>query len=255
MDRVKGKVAVITGSGSGIGEGTAKLLAAEGAKLAIIDIDDENGKRVTAEIKANGGMANFWHMNIGVENEVERVFGEIGRKYGQLNILVNNAAVTGVAKPTHETTSEDWDAVLGVNLKGTFFCTKYAIPWMLKAGSGSVINVSSIMGMLAGPATIYNTSKAAIRHLTKNDAVNYAKNKIRFNSVHPGFIVTPLFKKLAAKSPLGVEGSIRTEGAGIPLGRMGYPDDIANGILYLASDESSYVTGAELVIDGGKLIT
>jgi NAD(P)-dependent dehydrogenase (short-subunit alcohol dehydrogenase family) len=172
-----------------------------------------------------------------------------------LNILVNNAAVTGVAKPTHETTSEDWDAVLGVNLKGTFFCTKYAIPWMLKAGSGSVINVSSIMGMLAGPATIYNTSKAAIRHLTKNDAVNYAKNKIRFNSVHPGFIVTPLFKKLAAKSPLGVEGSIRTEGAGIPLGRMGYPDDIANGILYLASDESSYVTGAELVIDGGKLIT
>jgi NAD(P)-dependent dehydrogenase (short-subunit alcohol dehydrogenase family) len=255
MDRVKGKVAVVTGSGSGIGEGTAKLLAAEGAKVAIIDIDDENGKRVAAEIKAAGGVADFWHMNMAVEKEVERVFGEIGQKYGQLNILVNNAAVTGVAKPTHETTWEDWDAVLGVNLKGTFLCTKYAIPWMLKVGSGSVINVSSIMGMLAGPANIYNTSKAAIRHLTKNDALNYSKNKIRFNSVHPGYIVTPLFKKLAAKSPLGVEGSIKSEGASIPLGRMGYPDDIANGILYLASDESSYVTGAELVIDGGKIIT
>ena len=255
MDRVKGKVAVVTGSGSGIGEGTAKLLAAEGAKVAVIDIDDENGKRVASEIKAAGGVADFWHMNIGVEKEVERVFGEIGQKYGQLNILVNNAAVTGVAKPTHETTWEDWNAVLGVNLKGTFLCTKYAIPWMLKVGSGSVINVSSIMGMLAGPANIYNTSKAAIRHLTKNDALNYSKNKIRFNSVHPGYIVTPLFKKLAAKSPLGVEGSIKTEGAAIPLGRMGYPEDIANGILYLASDESSYVTGAELVIDGGKIIT
>jgi NAD(P)-dependent dehydrogenase (short-subunit alcohol dehydrogenase family) len=254
MDRVKGKVAIVTGSGSGIGEATAKLLAKEGAKVAIIDIDDENGKRVSAEIKADGGSAEFWHMNIGNEKEVEQVFGEIGKKYGQLNILVNNAAVTGVAKPTHETSSEEWDTVININLKGTFFCTKHAILFFLKAGGGSVINISSIMGILAGPATIYNTSKAAIRHLTKNDAAVYAKDKIRFNSVHPGFIVTPLFRKLAAKSRLGVEGSIKTEGAAIPLGRMGYPEDIANGILYLASDESSYVTGIELIIDGGKVI-
>lgn len=254
MDRVKGKVAIVTGSGSGIGEATAKLLAAEGAKVAVIDIDDENGRRVAAEIKTAGGAADFWHMNIGNEKEVERVFTEIGNKYGQINILVNNAAITGVAKPTHETSSEEWDNVISINLKGTFFCNKYAIPWMIKAGRGSVVNVSSIMGILAGPATIYNTTKAAIRHLTKNDAANYARYKIRFNSVHPGFIVTPLFKKLAAKSPLGVEGSIQTEGAAIPLGRMGYPEDIAAGILFLASDESSYVTGTELIIDGGKVM-
>jgi NAD(P)-dependent dehydrogenase (short-subunit alcohol dehydrogenase family) len=254
MDRVKGKVAIITGSGSGIGEAAAKKLAAEGARVAVIDIDDENGQRVAQEIKAAGGAADFWHMNIGLEKEVERVFNEIVKKYGQLDILVNNAAVTGVARPTHETASEDWDAVININLKGTFFCNKYAIPWMIKGGGGSVINISSIMGILAGPATIYNTSKAAIRHLTKNDAATYASYKIRFNSVHPGFIVTPLFKKLAAKSPLGVEGSIKTEGEAIPLKRMGYPDDIANGILYLASDEASYVTGIELIIDGGKVM-
>jgi NAD(P)-dependent dehydrogenase (short-subunit alcohol dehydrogenase family) len=254
MNRVKGKVAIVTGSGSGIGEATAKLLAAEGASVAIVDIDDENGRRVTSEIKTAGGVADFWHMNISDEKAVERVFAEVVKKYQQLNILVNNAAVTGVAKPTHETTSEEWDDVIRINLKGTFFCNKYAIPYMIKAGGGSVVNVSSIMGILAGPATIYNTTKAAIRHLTKNDASTYSKQKIRFNSVHPGFIVTPLFKKLAAKSPLGVEGSIKTEGDLIPLGRMGYPEDIANGILYLASDESSYVTGIELIIDGGKVM-
>jgi len=254
MDRVKGKVAIVTGGASGIGEATAKLLAAEGAKVAIIDIDDENGRRVAAEIKNEGRVAEFWHLNISQEKEVERVFNEIGRDFGGIDILVNNAAITGVAKPTHETTSEDWDNVLAINLKGTFFCNKYAVPWMLKAGKGSVINVSSIMGIKAGPANIYNTSKGAIRHFTKNDAFNYAKSNIRFNSVHPGFIVTPLFKKLAATSPLGVEESIKTDGEAIPLRRMGYPEDIASGILYLASDEASYVTGIELVIDGGKLM-
>jgi len=254
MDRVKGKVAIVTGGASGIGEATAKLLAREGARVAVADIDDENGKRVAAEIKEAKGTAGYWHMDISHEKEVEKVFAEIYKNYGLLNILVNNAGIAGYKKPTHETTSEEWDSVMNVNLKGTFFCTKYAVPLMLKSGGGSVINVSSIMGMLGGPTPVYNTSKAAIRHQTKSDAVTYARQNIRFNSVHPGYIITPLFKKLALKTPLGLEKSIEQEGAKIPLGRMGKPEEIANGILFLASDESSYVTGLELVIDGGKLI-
>ena len=254
MDRVKGKVAIVTGGASGIGEATAKLLAAEGAKVAIVDIDDENGKRVTKEIKAAKGTAEYWHMDISQEKEVEQTFADINKRYSQLHILVNNAGIAGYRKPTHETTAEEWDSVMNVNLKGTFFCTKYAVPYILKSGGGSVINVSSIMGILGGPTPVYNTSKGGIRTLTKADAVTYARDNIRFNSVHPGYIVTPLFRKLAAKTPLGVEKSIEKEGETIPLGRMGTPEDIANGILFLASDESSYVTGIELIIDGGKVI-
>jgi NAD(P)-dependent dehydrogenase (short-subunit alcohol dehydrogenase family) len=254
MDRVKGKVAIVTGGASGIGEATAKLLAKEGAKVAIVDIDDENGKRVVKEIKAARGTADFWHMDISKEKEVEQTFAEISKKYSQLHILVNNAGITGHARPSHETTSENWDAVMNVNLKGTFLCTKYAVPYILKTGGGSVINISSIMGILGGPTPVYCSSKGGIRTLTKADAVTYARQNIRFNSVHPGYIITPLFKNLAAKTPLGVEKSIEKEGSTIPLGRMGTPEDIANGILYLASDESSYVTGLELIIDGGKVI-
>ncbi len=267
MNRVQGKVAIVTGGASGIGEATAKLLAREGARVAVIDIDDKNGKRVVGEIQENRGSADFWHLDISVEKEVARVFAEICQIYQQLNILVNNAGVAGRLSDdrqprhgksvnlTHEITSEDWDYVMNINLRGTFLSTKYAIPYILKSGPGSVINVSSIMGMMAGPAQVYNTSKAGIRHMTKNDAVLYAKNKVRFNSVHPGYIITPLFQKLASGAPGGVDKAIETESASIPLGRMGMPEDIANGILFLASDESNYITGAELVIDGGKIIT
>jgi NAD(P)-dependent dehydrogenase (short-subunit alcohol dehydrogenase family) len=266
MNRVQDKVAIVTGGSSGIGEATARLLAKEGAKVAIVDIDDSNGERVASQIKETGGISGFWHLDISSENEVERVFAEIYQTFGQLNILVNNAGVAGrlqndgkphnprSMKLTHEISAEDWDYVMNTNVKGTFFCVKHGVPYIMKSGPGSVINVSSIMGIMAGPSQVYNTSKAAIRHMTKNDAVLYAKNKIRFNSVHPGFIITPLFEKLAARSPLGVEKSIEAESAIIPLGRMGLPEDIAGGILFLASDESSYITGIELVIDGGKLI-
>ncbi len=255
MDRVKGKVAIVTGGGSGIGESTAKLLAKEGAKVAVVDIDDEMGKRVVKEIKAAGGAAEYWHMNIANEKEVEKTFADIDKKFGKLHILVNNAGIAGQGGMTHEITSEQFDAVMNVNLKGTFFCSKHAIPYILKTGGGSVVNVSSIMGMLGGPALPYNTSKGGIRNMTKSDAFIYARKGIRFNSVHPGFIVTPLFTKLASKEPEGVEVAIKREGGNIPMGRMGQPEEIAAGILFLASDESSYITGAELVIDGGSLMS
>jgi NAD(P)-dependent dehydrogenase (short-subunit alcohol dehydrogenase family) len=138
-----------------------------------------------------------------------------------------------------------------VNLRGTFLCTKYAIPYILKTGGGGVVNVSSSMGMLGGPALPYNTSKGGIRNMTKSDAFLYSRKGIRFNSVHPGFIITPLFTKMASKEPEGLEAAIKREGGKIPLGRMGKAEEIANGILFLASDEASYITGVELIIDGG----
>ncbi len=254
MDRVKGKVAIVTGGGSGIGEATAKLLAKESAEVAIVDIDDDNGNRVAKEIEAAGGTAGYWHMDISKEKEVEKTFADINKKYGNLHILVNNAGIAGRGGPSHETSAEDWDSVMNVNLRGTFLCTKHAVPYILKSGGGSVINVSSIMGILGGPTPVYCSSKGGIRTLTKADAVTYARQNIRFNSVHPGYIITPLFKNLAAKTPQGVEGSIKQEGERIPMGRMGMPEEIASGILFLASDESSYITGLELIIDGGMII-
>jgi NAD(P)-dependent dehydrogenase (short-subunit alcohol dehydrogenase family) len=254
MDRVKDKVAIITGGGSGIGEATAKLMSKEGATIAIADIDDENGKRVAKEIKAAGGKAEFWHMNIAEEKEVEKTFADMNKKFGKITILVNNAGITGKAQATHETSSAEWDAVINVNLRGTFLCTKYAVPYILKAGGGAIVNVSSIMGMLAGPAIPYNTSKGGIRNLTKSDAYMYSRKNIRVNSVHPGFIITPLFTKLASKEPEGLEVAIKREGGRIPIGRMGEAQEIANGILFLASDEASYITGIELIIDGGYIM-
>ena len=251
MDRVKGKVAIVTGGANGIGEATAKLLAREGAKVAIVDIDDENGKRVVKEIKAEKGIADFWHMDISHENEVKKTFTDIYAKWGQLHILVNNAGIPGYRKPAHETTSEEWDRVMNVNLKGAFFCTKYAAPYMIKSGSGSIVNVASVYGLIGCDTPVYDTSKGGMRSMTKSDALVYAKNNIRVNSVHPGNIITPLFRKIVDKIGGGLENTIKLLSTMCPMDRMGNPEEIAYGILFLASDESSYVTAAELVMDGG----
>lgn len=251
MDRVKGKVAIVTGGANGIGEATAKLLAREGAAVAIVDIDDENGRRVAGEIKKGGGVANFWHLDISIEKDVSRVFAEVYREYGKLHILVNNAGIPGYRKPAHETTSEEWDRIMNVNLKGAFFCTKYAAPYMIKSGSGSIVNVASVYGLIGCDTPVYDTSKGAMRAMTKSDALVYAKHNIRVNSVHPGNIITPLFRKLVEKIGGGLENTIKLLSTMCPMERMGNPEEIAYGILFLASDEASYVTAAELVIDGG----
>jgi NAD(P)-dependent dehydrogenase (short-subunit alcohol dehydrogenase family) len=253
VDRVKGKVAIVTGGANGIGEATAKLLAREGAKVAIVDIDDENGKRVAGKIVKESGIADFWHMDISREKEVEKTFSDIYRKYSQLHILVNNAGIPGYRKPAHETTSEEWDRVMNVNLKGAFFCTKYAAPYMIKSGSGSIINVGSVYGIIGCDTPVYDTSKGAIRSMSKSDALVYAKYNIRVNSVHPGNIITPLFRKIVDKIGGGLENTIKLLSTMCPMDRMGNPEEIAYGILFLASDESSYVTAAELVMDGGML--
>jgi len=253
MDRVKGKVAVVTGGAAGIGEATARVLAREGASVAIVDINDENGRRVVDEIQADGGAANFWQMNVADEKAVEKTFADVFKKYGQLHILVNNAGIPGYRKPPHETTTEEWDRVINVNLKGAFFCTRYAAPYMIKSGGGSIINIASVYGIIGCDTPVYDTSKGAMRAMTKSDALVYAKSNIRVNSIHPGNIDTPLFRMLVEQIGGGLENTVRMLSAMCPLDRMGTPEEIANGVLFLASDESSYVTATELIIDGGML--
>ncbi|MFT4530329.1 MAG: NAD(P)-dependent dehydrogenase (short-subunit alcohol dehydrogenase family) [Thalassolituus oleivorans] len=252
MKRVDGKVAIITGSALGIGGATALLLAKEGAKVAITDINDEAGLSLRDEIITAGGVAQYWHLNTADEDNVKDVFAKVFSEFGSIDILVNNAGIAGANKPTHEITKQEWEAVININVTGVFLCTKYAIPYLQKATTGSIINLSSIYG-LVGAADLppYHASKGAVRLMSKNDALFYAKDNIRVNSVHPGFIWTPLVAALAADSPEGSEAFKAKLDSLHPIGHVGAPDDIAYGILYLASDESKFVTGSELVIDGG----
>lgn len=182
---------------------------------------------------------------------MKRVFGEVENHFGRIDVLVNNAGVSGANKPTHELTEEEWDFVQAINVKGVFFCTKYAVPAMKRAGGGSIINLSSIYGLVGAPDTPpYHASKGAVRLMSKTDAMIYAPDKIRVNSVHPGFIWTPMVEAHLKSAGELEEGKAATA-ALHPLGHMGEPDDIAWGAVYLASDEAKFVTGSELVIDGG----
>jgi len=252
MQRVEGKVAVVTGGALGIGRAACLLLASEGAKVAVTDIADEEGKHVAEEIKEAGGVARYWHVDTSKENEVSGALSEIASEFGSIDILVNNAGIAGANKPTHEISEGEWEKVMAVNIKGVFLCTKHAISYMKESGGGSIINMSSIYG-LVGAADLppYHASKGAVRLMSKNDALIYAKDHIRVNSIHPGFIWTPLVEELAKDSGEGVEGFREELDSRHPLGHVGEPDDIAYGVLYLASDEAKFITGSELVIDGG----
>jgi NAD(P)-dependent dehydrogenase (short-subunit alcohol dehydrogenase family) len=248
MKRTEGKVVIVTGGALGIGRETSLLLAKEGAKVAVTDILNEKGRELINEIVQSGGVAKFWHLDVSDEKEVEKVYNEVVEEFGKLDATVNNAGIAGADKPTHELTEKEWDSVMNVNVKGVFFCTKYAIPHMKKGGSGSIINLSSIYGLIgAGDIPPYHASKGAVRLMSKNDALIYAKDNIRVNSVHPGFIWTPLVEEMGKN-----DSNFRTHLDSLhPIGHVGEAIDIAYGILYLVSDESKFVTGSELVIDGG----
>jgi NAD(P)-dependent dehydrogenase (short-subunit alcohol dehydrogenase family) len=254
MDRVKGKVAIVTGGASGIGEAAAKLLAAEGAKVAITDIDDKNGARVVSEIEKAGGTAAFWNLNVTNEKDIETTIADIVKKFKKLDVVVNSAGVPGGPRPTHETPISEWNKVMDINAKGTFMINKYAIPYILKNKGGSVVNISSMLGLMGGEDPVYHASKGAVRLMTKSDACTYAPNQIRFNSVHPGYIFTPLFQGFGKKNPEGEQKFYDGVAARIPQGRLGTAEDVAKGILFLASEDSSYITGTELVIDGGYMV-
>lgn len=251
MDRLKNKVAVVTGAALGLGRATAVRMADEGAAVAVLDVIEAEGETLALEIRDRGGQARFWRCDVSSETEVAGVFGEIAAHFGHIDVLVNNAGVAGANKPTHEVTEAEWDFVQSINVKGVFFCTKHAIPHLKAAGGGSIINLSSIYG-LVGAADVppYHASKGAVRLMSKTDAMIYAPDRIRVNSIHPGFIWTPMVEHhLQAQGDIN-EGR-KAADALHPLGHIGEPDDIAWGAVYLASDEARFVTGAELVIDGG----
>ena len=224
MKRVEEKVVVVTGGASGIGCETCLLLAKEGAKVAVTDVLDKEGQELVEEINQSGGTAKFRHLDVSDEKEVEKVYAEVVKEFGKLDATVNNAGIAGADKPTHELTENEWDAVMNINVKGVFFCTKHAIPHMQKSGSGSIINLSSIYGLVgAGDLPPYHASKGAVRLMAKNDALLYAKDKIRVNSIHPGFIWTPLVDELG-KNKSGFREHLDSLH---PIGHIGEPIDIA----------------------------
>ena len=248
MKRLSRKVCVVTGGSLGIGHATCELMAKEGARVAVTDVLDKEGRAI---VKKLGGEASYWHMDVAKEKEVKSTFAKIARQYGRIDVLVNNAGIAGTSHPTHETTEAEWDEVQAVNVKGVFFCTKHAVPYMLEAGGGSIINISSIYGLIGAPdAPPYHSSKGAVRLMAKTDAMLYAKNGIRVNSVHPGFIMTPMLEH-GIKNLGKPKEVMKMIVASTPVGHIGDPMDIAFGIVYLASDEAKFVTGSELVIDGG----
>lgn len=251
MGRVEGKTAVVTGGSLGIGRAACSMLAAEGAKVAVTDILDGPGEELAEEIVASGGTARYWHLDVADEQQVKAVLGDVASTFGPPTILVNNAGISGVNRPTHEVEEAEWDHLMAINVKGVFFCTKHAVPYMREAGGGSIVNLSSIYGIVSAPdVPPYHASKGAVRLMSKTDALLYAADGIRVNSVHPGFIWTPMVESYLSGLGDLAEGRKMADSLH-PLGHMGEADDIAYGILYLASDEAKFVTGSELVIDGG----
>jgi NAD(P)-dependent dehydrogenase (short-subunit alcohol dehydrogenase family) len=246
MGRVSGKVAIVTGAAGGMGKADALLLAQEGAKVVVTDIQEDKVNAVVEEIHKNGGEAIGFRHDVTSENEWERIVEETVKKWGKIDVLVNNAGIS-FPKSLLDTTAQDWDKVMAINLTGGFFGLKHVIPVMQKNGGGSIINISSIAGLTgsngAGP---YTASKGAVRLLTKAVAIDYGKDNIRCNSIHPGYIETPMTEGLFAD-----ENMTNWFRSNTPLPRLGKPENIAAGVLFLASDESSFITGAELAIDGG----
>ncbi len=242
--RLSGKVALISGAARGMGESEARLFAREGAQVVLGDILEDQGRAAVENIPQQGGSATFVPLDVTREQDWQRAVETAEQTYGRLDILVNNAGIVRMA-PLDETSLEAWNEVIGVNQTGVFLGMKHAVPAMRRAGGGSIVNISSIAGLIGLPnIPAYQASKGAVRLLTKNAAVQYATDKIRVNSVHPGRIETPMTAPLA---PERREMLLRLT----PLGRDGTAEEVAYGVLYLASDESSYVTGTELVIDGG----
>lgn len=251
MGRVEGKVAVVTGAASGIGRATAVLLAREGAAVAVTDVQAEAGHETVQAIADAGGRARYWQLDTSDEQAVAEVIDEAAATFGHLDVLVNNAGISGVNKATDQISLEEWNAVIAVDLTGVFLCTKHAIGHLRRAGGGSIVNVSSIYGLVGAPdAPPYHAAKGGVRLMSKTDALLFAPDRIRVNSVHPGFVWTPMVARFLADQG-DPEAGRQALDALHPIGHMGEPDDVAYGILYLASDESAFVTGSELVIDGG----
>ena len=248
--RLEGKVALITGGARGMGAAEAKLFSREGAKVVIADVLEDEGRRTEAEINETGGDAIFVRLDVTRQTEWDDAVARAIQEFGKLDIVINNAGIA-VGNSIEDTSVETWDRVMDINAKGVFFGTKAAIAQMKAQGTGgSIINISSVSGIIGQNSVnaVYNASKGAVRIFSKSAAIQHAAEGIRVNTIHPGPIETPMT----------AEGRVNAERIGEytvaennPMGRYGKPEEVAYGALYLASDESSYVTGAEIVIDGG----
>ena len=245
--RLENKVALISGGARGMGAVEAKLFVSEGARVVIGDVLEEEGRRTEAEINETGGECLFIRLDVTSASDWQRAVEATVSRFGKLDVLVNNAGIYRTER-VEETSEELWDQVMGINAKGVFLGTKCAIPEMRKAGGGSIINISSVAGLVGNHmSAAYSSSKGAVRLFTKSTAIQYASEGIRANSIHPGTIETLMTAPMLADEAYREDRVNRT-----PLGRLGRPEDVAYGALYLASDESSFVTGSELVIDGGR---
>ena len=260
--RVEGKITCITGAASGLGRGAALMLAAEGATVVATDVQADKGAAVAAEIEAAGGKAIFIEHDVAQEDAWREIIAAIRARHGRLDVLVNNAGI-GLSGPVTEMRLEDWRRQTAINLDGTFLGVKHGLPLMREGGGGSIINISSIAGIKAsGNVSGYCATKGAVRLFTKSIALECAaaRDGVRVNSVHPGIVETAIWDTLIGTTEDGSNGRPRgatldaATATTIPLGYKGTPEDIAAGILWLASDESRYVTGTELIIDGGRSI-
>jgi NAD(P)-dependent dehydrogenase (short-subunit alcohol dehydrogenase family) len=250
MGKLDGKVALISGGARGQGAAEAKTFAREGAKVIFGDVRDAAGKQVELDIRAASGEAVYVHLDVTHEADWHRAVQEAVRRYGKLDILVNNAAIVIPRVPIEKLTGDEWDRIMAVNAKGVFLGTKHAIPAMRQAGGGSIVNISSIagIGQSLHQEPAYAASKGAVRIFSKVTASQHARDKIRCNSVHPGPVDTDMLHQAIPDS-----AALDQRLGRVPLGRMAAVDEIVAGVLYLASDDSSYVTGSELIIDGGAL--
>lgn len=250
MGKLDGKVALISGGARGQGAAEAKTFSKEGASVVFGDVRDAEGKQVEEAIRADGGEAVYVHLDVTREDDWRQAVQEAVNRYGKLDILINNAGIVIPRVSIEERTVEEWDRVLAVNAKGVFLGTKHAIPSMRQAGGGAIVNISSVagIGQSLHQEPAYAASKGAIRIFTKVTASQHAKDNIRCNSVHPGPVDTDMLHNAMPNREV-LAGRLER----IPLGRMGAIDEIVAGVLYLASDDASYVTGSELVIDGGAL--
>ncbi|MCZ6892324.1 MAG: glucose 1-dehydrogenase [Chloroflexi bacterium] len=246
--RLQDKSALISGGARGIGAAIARLFAEHGASVAFGDVLEEEGRQVEAEIQETGAEALFIPLDVSSEEAWQTAIAATVERFGKLDVLVNNAGIRGEGG-AEDTSVESWDAVMAVNARGVFLGTKLAIPEMRRAGGGSIINISSQMGMVGSDTSgsAYHASKGAVRAFTKSAAIRHAREGIRVNSVHPGPILTPFTE---GRMDIGAPNR-ELYISRIPMGRIGTAEEVAYGVLYLASDESSFVTGSELVIDGG----